>query len=103
MSTRPTNRSGFSFCADTRWHIAPTVRQATRANVDTVVLSARVVNHTTRSSKSVVKPEPARANGTACVSTPWEGQANRRRRILTYNRCPPRSRCLHRESTPRLS
>src|ERR1035437_8094553 len=41
MFTNPLNRSGSSTSAETRWHIAPTVRHATRANVATVDLSER--------------------------------------------------------------
>jgi hypothetical protein len=60
-----------------------------------------VTSHTTRSSKSVVNRAPARANGTASVTTPCSGQASRRRRIRSRHTRPPRSRCLHEESTCR--
>ena len=103
MFTNPLSRSGSSTSAETRWHIAPTVRHATRANVATVDLSERVTSHTTRSSKSDVNRAPGRANGTPSVTTPWTGQASRRRRILSRHRRPPRSRCLQDESTSRRS
>jgi len=103
MFTNPLNRSGSRTSAETRWHIAPTVRHATRANVATVDLSERVTSHTTRSSKSDVNRAPRRANGTPSVTTPWTGQASRRRRILSRHRRPPRSRCLQDESTSRRS
>src|SRR5664279_5188552 len=102
-ATSPASLVGSSFSAATRPHIAPTVRQATRANAATVDLSDRVTSHTTRSSKSRVNRAPARANGTSSVITPCSGQASRRRRIRSRHSCPPRSRCLQEESTSRRS
>src|ERR1035437_3082693 len=66
----------------------------------TVVLSERVTNHTTRSSKSAVNRAPGRANGTFWVTTPWVGHRSLRR-ILSRQTRPPRSRCLQDESTSR--
>ena len=77
MSTRPSTRWGSMTSAATRSHMAPTVRQATRANVATVVLSERVTNHTTRSSKSAGNRAPGQANGTASVTTPCSGRRRR--------------------------
>jgi len=79
------------------------VSPVTRANAATVDLSERVTSHTTRSSKSDVNRAPGRANGTASVTTPWAGHASRRRRILSRQGRPPRSRCLDDESTSRRS
>ncbi|MGB7360515.1 MAG: hypothetical protein WA944_22130, partial [Mycobacterium sp.] len=83
MSTSPASRSGSSFSATTREHIAPTVRHVTRQNVDTVFLSHLPASQTARSSKSRVNPDPGRANGTDSASTPCSGQRNRRRRSLS--------------------
>jgi len=64
--------------ATTRAQIAPTVCQAIRTSCVTAVLSILVASHATRSSKSRVKPDSGRANGTPSVRTPWVGQSMRR-------------------------
>lgn len=56
MLTSSLSRSGSSFSATTREHIAPTVRHVTRQNVDTVFLSHLPASQTARSSKSRVNP-----------------------------------------------
>jgi hypothetical protein len=66
-------------------------------------LSMVVASHPTRSSKSRVKREPARANGTPWVSTPWVGQARRASSARICRRHRPRSRCRHEEATVRRS
>jgi hypothetical protein len=57
-----------------------------------VVLSVRVTNHATRSSKSAVNRAPARANGTPSTGTPCSGQRSRLRLALTSSRHTPPSR-----------
>src|SRR5436309_2438691 len=63
-SNSASSRPGLSWSATTRAQIAPTVCQATRRSRRTAVLSILVASHATRSSKSRVKPDSTRANGT---------------------------------------
>jgi hypothetical protein len=87
----------------TRSMIRPVVSQSIRTRRRRAVLSMVVASHPTRSSKSRVKREPARANGTPWVRTPWVGQARRARAARICRRHRPRSRCRHVEATVRRS
>jgi hypothetical protein len=77
-STPATNslsrRLGSRPVAITRQMMRPTVSQSMRTSRHSAVLSMVVASHPTRSSKSRVNRDPARANGTPCVRTPWVGQ-----------------------------
>ena len=50
--------------------------------------SARIVNHTTRSSKTLVKRLSGRAKATAWITTPWVGSW--RAKALSENDAPKR-------------
>ena len=68
-----------------------------------VLLSVLVARNAIRSSKSRLKPERYRANGTASTRTPWAGHTSRRSpaRTITFHR--PMSVWRHRENTGRVS
>ena len=64
MTNRLSSRWGSSPSTMTRSMIRPVVSQSIRTSRLSAVLSMVVASHPTRSSKSRVKREPARANGT---------------------------------------
>ena len=64
MTNRLSSRRGSSPSTMTRPMIRPVVSQSIRTSRLSAVLSMVVASHPTRSSKSRVKREPARANGT---------------------------------------
>src|SRR5665811_1707030 len=103
MTNRLSSLLGSSPSTMTRSMIRPVVSQSTRTRRRSAVLSMVVASHPTRSSKSRVKREPARANGTPWVSTPWVGQASLARSARICRRHRPRSRCRHEEATVRRS
>src|SRR5665647_3900010 len=103
MTNRLSSRWGSSPSTMTRSMIRPVVSQSIRTRRRRAVLSMVVASHPTRSSKSRVKREPARANGTPWVSTPWVGQARRASSARICRRHRPRSRCRQLEATVRRS
>src|SRR5664279_4365226 len=103
MTNRLSNRPVSNPSTMTRSMIRPVVSQSIRTRRRIAVLSMVVASHPTRSSKSRVNRDPARANGTPWVSTPWVGQARRARSARICSRHRPRSRCRHDEATLRRS
>ncbi len=63
--------------------IRPTVSQSIRSRRQIADLSVRAASHATRHSKSRVKSDPGRANGTPSVRTPCTGQVRRRSATVT--------------------
>lgn len=81
----------------------PTLCHSTRASSETAETVQRTASHATQSSKSRVKRELCRAQGTASVRTPCSGQRTLQGAYSSQQGERARSIALHSLGAPRLA